>query len=91
MFNNFKNCKHEVENQLEKKIKIQKCDIGFEYAPTKIVYFCNEHDIIHEVTPSYAPQCNGVVERKNRTLLNMVNATLLSFGLPINCSADALY
>jgi len=42
------------------------------------------HGIIHEVTPLYALQSNGIAERKNSTLLDIVNAMLVSFGLPKN-------
>jgi hypothetical protein len=38
--------------------------------------FCVEHGIIHEGTPPYSPQSNGVAERKNRTLTDLVNTML---------------
>jgi hypothetical protein len=40
-----------------------------------------EHGIIHERTPPYSRQSNGVVERKNRTLTDLVNAMLETLGL----------
>jgi len=43
--------------------------------------FCVEHGIIHERTPPYSPQSNGIVERKNLTLTEMVNAMLETSGL----------
>ena len=43
--------------------------------------FCEEHGIIHERTPPYSPESNGVAERKNRTLTEMVNAMLETAGL----------
>ena len=49
------------------------------------------HDIILEVTPPYVPQSNGITERKNRTLLDMVNVMLVSSGLPKNMWGEALY
>jgi hypothetical protein len=36
---------------------------------------------IHEVTPPYSPQSNGVAEQKNRTLTDLVNAMLDSADL----------
>src|SRR6185437_3652716 len=43
--------------------------------------FCEEHGIVHERTPPYSPQSNGVAERKNRTLTDLVNAMLDTAGL----------
>ena len=73
--------KQEVENQLNKKIKMVRSDRGGEYVEP-FGEFCSQHGIIHEVTPPYSPQSNGVAERKNRTLKDMINAMLLSSGLP---------
>jgi hypothetical protein len=38
--------------------------------------FCVDIGIIHERTPPYSLQSNGVAERKNRTLSDLVNAML---------------
>jgi len=46
--------------------------------------FYQEHDIIHEVTAPYTLQSNGVAERKNKILMDMVNCMLLSSGAPKN-------
>lgn len=72
----FKIYKAEVENQLERKIKRLRSDRGGEYLSKIFDVFCEEHGIIHERTPPYSPQSNGVAERKNRTLTDLVNAML---------------
>src|SRR6185312_4806123 len=77
----FKIYKAEVENQLERKIKRVRSDRGGEYFSNLFTLFCEEHDIIHERTPPYSPQSNGVAERKNRTLTDLVNARLDTTGL----------
>jgi hypothetical protein len=38
--------------------------------------FCVEYGIIHERTPPNSLQSNGVSERKNHTLTDLVNAML---------------
>ena len=79
----FKQYKIEVENQLNKKIKMIRSDRGREYEfPFQEI--CLENGIIHQMTASYTPQQNGVAERKNRTLKEMMNVLLLSSGLPQN-------
>nr|KYP36468.1 Copia protein [Cajanus cajan] len=41
--------------------------------------------------PPYAPQSNGIAERKNYTLLNMINAMLISSSLPDNLWGEAWF
>ena len=80
---------NEVENQLNKKIKVLRSDRGGDYeSPFVDVYAQNE--IIHETTTPYSPKSNEVVERKNRTQKEMMNALLISFGLPQNMWGKAI-
>jgi len=53
-------------------------DRGGEYYDPK---FFQSTSIIHEVTAPYTPHQNVVVERKNRTLTEMVNAILSKSSL----------
>ncbi|GJT67365.1 retrovirus-related pol polyprotein from transposon TNT 1-94 [Tanacetum coccineum] len=69
--------KTKVENQLGKKIKVVRSDKGGEYvAPFAELYA--KHGIRHKFTAPYSPQQNGIAERKNRTLKEMVTAMLIS-------------
>jgi transposase InsO family protein len=79
--NFFKIYKDEVENELEKKIKIFRSDRGGEYFSNEFDLFCVEHGIIHKRTPPYSSQSNGVVKRKNHTLTDLVNSLLDTTGL----------
>lgn len=63
--------KNEVENQLSKKIKALRSDRGGEYE-SPIREFCAQHGIIHQTTAPYSPKQNGIVERKNRTLKDII-------------------
>jgi hypothetical protein len=38
-------------------------------------------DIVHDIVPPYTPQSNGVAERNNRTIMNMVRSMLNSKNL----------
>ena len=81
--------KNEVENQLNKKIKALRSDRGGEY-DSSFVDVCAQHGIIHETTKPYSPQSNGVAERKNRSLKEMMNAMLISSSLPQNMWGEAI-
>ena len=81
-FDMFKCYKALVENQLGKKIKILRSDRGGEYFPYEFSYFCEENGLIHQTSAPYTPQQNGLAERKNRTLVDMLNAMLLHSKLP---------
>ena len=81
--------KNEVENQLNRKIKVLRTDRGEEYE-SPFVDLCTQHGIIHETTAPYSPQSNGVAERKNRTLKEMMTAMLISSGLPQNMWGEAI-
>ena len=76
----FKQYKNEVENQLNKKIKMIRSDRGGEYE-FSFAEICSEYGIIHQTIAPYTPQSNGIAERKNRTLKKMMNSLLIGSGL----------
>ena len=81
--------KKEIENQINKKIKVLRSDGGGEYE-SPFGEFCSQHGIVHQTTAPHSPQQNGVAERKNRTLKEMMNAMLISSGLPQNLWGEAI-
>ncbi|GJS00582.1 retrovirus-related pol polyprotein from transposon TNT 1-94 [Tanacetum coccineum] len=81
--------KTEVENQLGRKIKVVRSDRGGEYV-SPFAELCAKHGIRHEFTAPYSPQQNGIAERKNRTLKEMVNAMLISSGLSQDMWGEAI-
>ncbi|KAF3667319.1 putative anthocyanidin 3-O-glucosyltransferase 2-like [Capsicum annuum] len=87
-FNAFVSYKSEVENQLSRKIKRIRSDRGGEYV--SLNGFCEKEGIIHEVTPPYSPESNGVAERKNKTLKEMMNSMLISSCAPDNLWGEAI-
>ncbi|KAI5422935.1 hypothetical protein KIW84_046089, partial [Lathyrus oleraceus] len=42
----------------------------------------SKHGIERQLTTSYTPQQNGVAERKNQTIINMVRSVLVEKGVP---------
>jgi transposase InsO family protein len=57
-------------------IKKVRSDNGSEFHNTNVEEFLDEEGIKHEFSALYTPQQNRVVERKNRTLINMARIIL---------------
>ena len=70
-FKKFKEFKAEVENQRGKSIKSLRSDRGGEYLLGEFRQFLEDHGITSQMSALGQPQQNGVVERRNRTLLDM--------------------
>ena len=89
--NAFKVFKAEVEKQCNKQIKIVRTNRGGEYygrytedgqAPGPFVKFLQDHGIVAQYTMPGSSDYNGVVEGRNKTLLDMVRSMLSSSKLP---------
>ena len=83
-FDKFKEFKAEAENQLGKKVKALRPDRGGEYLAQDFIDHLQESRILSEWTPPGTPQLNGVSERRNRTLLDMVRSMMSQTDLPIS-------
>ena len=79
-----------VENQLFKSIKALRIDRGREYLSEQFKELCDEKGIARQLKMPYTPQQNGVVKRRNRTLLEMVRSMMTQANLPISYWGDAL-
>nr|GEY66085.1 hypothetical protein [Tanacetum cinerariifolium] len=82
VFETFKVFQKEVENQLGKTIKSLCSDRGGEYMSQEFLDHLKDHGIIAHRTPPYTSQHNGVSDRRNRTLLDMVRSMMSQTTLP---------
>nr|GEX19603.1 retrotransposon protein, putative, Ty1-copia subclass [Tanacetum cinerariifolium] len=82
VFETFKVFQKKVENQLGKTIKSLRSDRGGEYMSQEFLDHLKDHGIIAHRTPPYTSQHNGVSERRNRTLLDMVRSMMSQTTLP---------
>ena len=57
--------------------------LNSEYVNNNFTSYCTTHGIQLQHTVPYTPQQNGVVERKNHTLKEMVNCMIQSKGLSL--------
>jgi transposase InsO family protein len=65
-----------AQNGFKLRIKKIRSDNGTEFKNSQIEGFLEEEGIKHEFSSPYTPQQNGVVERKNRTLLDIARTML---------------
>nr|GEX20041.1 hypothetical protein [Tanacetum cinerariifolium] len=82
VFETFKVFRKEVENQLDKTIKSLRSDPGGEYVSQEFLDHLKDHEIISHRTSPYMPQHNGVTDRRNITLLDMVRSMMSQTTLP---------
>ena len=80
----FKEFKLLVEKQSEHSVKCLRSDRGGEYCSNEFFQFCKENGIRRHLTSPYTPQQNGVAERKNHTLFDMVRSMMCFTDLPIS-------
>ncbi|GJZ12609.1 putative ribonuclease H-like domain-containing protein [Tanacetum coccineum] len=66
----------EIENQVDKKVKIIRCDNGTEFKNKVMSEFCEQKGIKTEFSVATTPQQNGVAERRNRTLIEAARTML---------------
>lgn len=78
----FKKFRILVEKESEKKIKVLRMDRGGEFCSKQFSTYCEDTGIGRHYTEPYTPQQNGVVERRNRTVVAMARSFLKEKGMP---------
>ncbi|GJR06774.1 retrotransposon protein, putative, ty1-copia subclass [Tanacetum coccineum] len=84
VFETFKVFKNEFENQLGKTIKALRSDRGGEYISQEFKDYLKANGIVQQLTPPYTLQHNGMSDRRNRTLLDMVRSMMNLITLPLS-------
>ncbi|GKB98867.1 putative ribonuclease H-like domain-containing protein, partial [Tanacetum coccineum] len=79
-----------LENQLNHKVKIIRCDNRTEFKNHAMKEFCAKKGIKREFSVARTPHHNGVAERKNRTLIEAARTMLADSLLPIPFWAKAV-
>ncbi|GKA10881.1 putative ribonuclease H-like domain-containing protein [Tanacetum coccineum] len=85
-----KNFIKEIENLVDKKVKIIRSDNGTEFKNKVMDDFCREKGIKREYSVARTPQQNGVAERRNRTLIEAARTMLANSKLPTTFWAEAV-
>ena len=75
-FHHLKIVRNLAESESGEKLKCFRTDRGGELNSKEFKIFCDENGIKRWLTAPYSPQQNGVVERKNRTIMSCVRSML---------------
>lgn len=81
-FATFKKFKALIEKGIGHKVKILRTDRGGEYLSKLFASFCEEEGIDRHLTAPYSPGQNGVVERRNRTVMSTARSLHKGMELP---------
>ena len=90
VFATFKSFVKSVHNEFEVTIKKVRSDNGSEFKNTRIDELCDEFGIRHQFSLKYTPQSNGLVERKNRTLIDMARSILSEYNVKDSFWVEAI-
>jgi transposase InsO family protein len=78
----FRIVKMAAEVEAEAKLKALRTDQGGEFKSNEFKAFCEAHGIQRYLTAPYSPQQNGVMERRNQTVVAMARSMMKSKGMP---------
>ncbi|GKG19573.1 putative ribonuclease H-like domain-containing protein, partial [Tanacetum coccineum] len=79
-----------IENLVDYKVKMIRCDNGTEFKNRVMNQFCEMKSILRQFSVPRTPQQNGVAERKNWTLIEDARTMLADSKLPTTLWAEAV-
>ncbi|GKF17203.1 putative ribonuclease H-like domain-containing protein [Tanacetum coccineum] len=80
----------EVENIVDKKVKVIRCDNRTKFKNRVTSEFYKKKGIKKEFSVARTPQQNGVIERRNKTLIEAAKTMLADSKLPTTFWAEAV-
>ena len=79
-----------VRTQYNAHVQVLRSDNGGEYLSSKLQQYLKAQGTIHQTTCPNTPQQNGVAERENRHLLEVVHASLIESHMSLSYWGEAL-
>ncbi|GJW05740.1 putative ribonuclease H-like domain-containing protein [Tanacetum coccineum] len=80
----------EIENLVDKKVKIIRCDNGTEFKNRVMSEFYEKKGIKREFSVARTPQQNGFAKKRNRTLIEAARTVLADSKLPTTFWAEVV-
>ncbi|GKA30220.1 putative ribonuclease H-like domain-containing protein [Tanacetum coccineum] len=65
-----------IENLVDHKVKVIRCDNGTEFKNREMNHFCKMNGILRQFSIARTPKQNGVAKRRNRTLIKAARTIL---------------
>jgi transposase InsO family protein len=90
VFATFKTFIKRIHNGFETTINKVRSDNKNEFQNTRVDELCNEFGIRPQFSIKYTPQSNGLIERKNRTLIDMTRSMLSEYNMSHSFWAKAI-
>ena len=78
-----------INNKYNITVKAVRTDNGSEFVNSTVTIFFNSYEIEHQKTTIYSPESNGITERYNRTVKNMIRCLLNKTNLPAEYWTEA--
>ncbi|GJV55836.1 ribonuclease H-like domain-containing protein [Tanacetum coccineum] len=79
-----------IENLVDHKVKVIRCDNGTEFKNREMNQFCEMKGILRQFSVARTPQQNGVAKRRNRTLIEAARTMLADSKLPTTFWAEVV-
>lgn len=79
-----------VEVEMGRRLRVLRTDNGGEFTSVAFVEHCATHGVKHQHSAPYMPHQNGVVERRNQSVITMARSLLKSRGLPAAFWGEAI-
>jgi transposase InsO family protein len=85
-----KGFKARAEAESGKKLRVLRTDRGGEFTAVEFATYCAEEGMGRHLTAPYSPQQNGVVERRNQTIVGMARSMMKAKKMPATFWGEAV-
>ena len=79
-----------AEAEVKEKLRCARSDHGGEFMSTEFKKYCEEDGIQRQLTAPHTPHQNGVLERRNRTIMGLVRSMLKGKKLSLELWEEAV-
>ena len=82
--------KARAEADSGKRLRVLRTDRGGEFTAVEFASYCAGEGVARQLTAPYSPQQNGVVERRNQTIVGMARSMMKAKAMPAEFWGEAV-